>query len=174
LSEIKTVFVLTTNDFFKLQNLRVVYCIRCQEPFEENNIITTSATNHRYCYKCTAKINLVSENTTKDLQLDIAFKETNNHIKKKSKKIHLDKSIVILTKETTKEYFTRSLIHLKNIFGLACASIYHATIPSEKDKIENIIGKLPVNFRIIQEKFLTLRWFLTNSKLLGGLDGNFM
>lgn len=148
--------------------------MRCQKPFEENNIIATSAANHRYCYKCAAKINRISGNITKDLQLDMSFKETNNHIKNISRKIHLDKSIEILAIEIIKESFARSLIPSKNLLGLACASIYYAIVLSEKDKIEDTIEKLPVNLRIIQRNFCTLRYFLTNSKLLEGFDGNFM
>jgi len=106
--------------------MKVAYCIRCQELFEENNVIATSTTNRRYCYKCASTINLVFANMTKDLHLHTSCKEIDINIKEISRKIHLDKSIEILTKE------------------------------------------------IIQRNFRTLQYFLTNSKLLGGLDGNFM
>ncbi len=174
LSKAKAVYALTTNNFFNLQNPGIAYCIRYQEPFEENNIIATYATNRRYCYRCAAKINLVSGNITKDLQLDISFKDTNNHTKNSSRKIHLDKSIEILATEIIKESFARSLIPSKNLLGLACASIYYAIVLSEKYKIEEIIEKHPVNFQIIKRNFCTLRYFLTNSKLLERFDGNFM
>jgi len=123
----KTVPVLTSSNFFEIHNVKVAYCIRCQEPFEENNVIATSATNRRYYYKCALTINLVSVNMTKDLHLHTSScKETDKYIKEISRKIHLGKSIEILTKE------------------------------------------------IIQRNFWTSRYFLINSKLLGGLDGNFM
>ena len=148
--------------------------MRCQDPFEENDIIATSAANRRYCYKCATKINLVSGNITKDLQLATSFRETNSHIRNISREIQLDKSIEILAMDIIKESFARSLIPSKNFLGLACASIYYATVLSEKDKIEDIIEKLPVDFQIIQKNFWTLRYVLTNSKLLEEFDGNFM
>lgn len=105
--------------------MKVAYCIRCQESFDENNVIVTSATNRRYCYKCASTINLVSANMT-NLHLHTSCKETDMNIEEISRKVHLDKSIEILTKE------------------------------------------------IIQKNFRTLQYFLTNSKLLGGLDGYFL
>jgi len=161
---------LTISAFCKLQKNSDAKCIRCQISFEENSIVATSASNHRYCYKCASQINLVSGNMNKDLQLDVSLNDAIHHIKKLSKKIQLNELIASLSVKIIEESFKSSLIPSKNILGLACAAIYFAVILL-KETLDNITEQLPVTYRVIQRNFSTLRYILMNSKLLEEFNG---
>ena len=140
--------------------------MRCNDFFEENSVVATSAGNHRYCYRCAAQINLVSGNINKDLQLDVSLNESIHHIKKLSKKNHLNQTVESLAVKIIIESFKRTLIPSKNTLGLACAAIYFAVILLQKEILDRIIEQLPVSHRVIQRNFSTLRYILINSKLL--------
>ena len=145
--------------------------MRCHVCFEENSVVVTSACNHRYCYRCVAQINLVSGNIHKDLQLDTLFGESINHIKKLSKKNHLNKTVEPLAIKIITELFKRTLTPSKNTLGLACAVIYLAVALLQKEILDRVVVQLPVSDRVIQRNFSALRYILANSKLLEGLDG---
>ena len=174
MSKTKTVYVLSRGNFGKLQNQGKIKCTRCYIEFEENDIIATSAASQRYCYRCASSINLVSGDVTKDLGLDLAFRETTQQIKKISQKIKIEKSVKILALEIIKESFARSLIQSKNLTGLACAAIYFATLLSGQKNPEIIVSHLPASFRVIQKNLLILRCILMNSKLLEKFDGPYL
>ena len=163
---------MNTSNYHKLRNLGVTKCYRCKRDLEESDIIATSAGNKRYCYNCAAKINLVSGNLNKDLKLDLSLDETIYKIKEISKVIHLETSIELLAVQIIEESYRLSLIPSKNLDGLACAAIYLSTRIQRKDLLDKITTNLPVELRIIQKNFWTLRYLLINSKILEGFDGN--
>ena len=147
LSHSKFVYVLSKGHLTKFQNKGVASCTKCFRNFKENDVIATSTTTKRYCYKCATQINLVTGKITKDLCNDQLLSDITNDIDSIGKKLEIDKHVCELAILLVNTAITKKHHVSKNKIGLACAAIYLACHIKNQFILDSAF---PVSAKILQ------------------------
>jgi len=123
-------------------------CAKCLCDFRENDVIATSTTTKRYCYKCATLINLVTGKLKIDLHNDEFIPNVLNHIESIGKKLDIDKYVCKLAALLVTTTFDYTNHITKNKIGLACAAIFLACM-IKKQTIKS--DSLPVSKKTLQK-----------------------
>ncbi|MDH3360981.1 MAG: cyclin domain-containing protein [Nitrosopumilus sp.] len=126
MSHSKQVYVLTKGNLTKFQNQGMANCAKCLCNFKENDVIATSTTTKRYCYKCATQINLVTGKLQIDLHNYEFIPNVLNDIESIGTKLNINQHVCKLAKILVITTFENTNYIPKNKLGVACASIFLA------------------------------------------------
>jgi len=101
-------------------------CAKCLCNFKENDVIATSTTTKRYCYKCATQINLVTGKLQIDLHNHEFIPNVLNDIESIGTKLNINQHVCKLAKILVITTFENTTYIPKNKLGIACASIFLA------------------------------------------------
>ncbi len=159
LSHSKSVYVLTRGHLNRFQNNGIASCAKCLTDFKESDIIATSSTSKRYCYKCAIQINLVTGKVKRDLHNDEFISDVLQHIESIRKKLEINEDVYKLAMLLVTAAIKNIHYVSKNKIGLACA----ATFLVCKIKKQFILAStLPVSKKTLQQNTSLLQKNLTN------------
>ncbi len=159
LSHSKSVYVLTRGHLNRFQNNGIASCAKCLTDFKESDIIATSSTSKRYCYKCAIQINLVTGKVKRDLHNDEFISDVLHHIESIGKKLEINEDIYRLAVLLVTTAIKNTNYVSKNKIGLACAAILLVC----KIKKQFILASaLPVSKKTLQQNTSLLQKNLTN------------
>jgi len=172
MSHSKSVYVLTRGHLNRFQNNGIASCAKCLRDFKENDIIATSSTSKRYCYKCATQINLVTGKVKRDLHNDEFISDVLHHVESIGRKLEINEDIYRLAVLLVTTAIKNTNYVSKNKLGLACAVIL-LVCKIKKQFIS--ISTLPVSKKTLQQNTSLLQKNLTNidiytlSKTIHGL-----
>ncbi len=156
----------------RFQNNGIASCAKCLSDFKENDIIATSSTSKRYCYKCAIKLNLVTGKVKRDLHNDEFISDVLHLIESIGKKLEINEDICRLSVLLVTTAIKNINYVSKNKIGLACAAIF---LVCEIKKQFILRSTLPVSKKTLQQNMSVLQKNLTNidiytlSKMIHGV-----
>jgi len=159
LTNSKSVYVISRWHLNKLQKHNVANCFRCNQEFNEDDVIATSTSN-RYCYECAIVINLVTGKIDKDLHNDKLIPEVIHNIGSIAKKLEIHENISRLAVLLFNTAIKKTNYISKNKIGLACAAIFMAYKIKEQPFNDEI---LPVTKKTLQKNMYLLQKNLTTT-----------
>ncbi len=159
LSHSKSVYVLTRGHLNRFQNNVIASCAKCLRDFKENDIIATSSTSKRYCYKCATQINLVTGKVKRDLHNDEFISDVLHHVESIGRKLEINEDIYRLAVLLVTTAIKNTNYVSKNKIGLACAVIL---LVCKIKKQFILTSTLPVSKKTLQQNTSLLQKNLTN------------
>jgi len=145
----------------KLQKHNVANCFRCNQEFNEDDVVATSTSN-RYCYECAIVINLVTGKLEKDLHNDKLIPDVIHNIESIGKKLEINENISRLAILLFKTAIKKTNYISKNKIGLACATIFLACKIKEQPINDEI---LPVPKKTLEKNMYLLQKNLTTTDI---------
>ena len=162
MSHSKSVYVLTRGHLNRFQNNGIASCAKCLTDFKESDIIATSSTSKRYCYKCAIQINLVTGKVKSDLHNDEFISDVLQHIESIRKKLEINEDVYKLAMLLVTDAIKNNHYVSKNKIGLACAAIF---LVCKIKKQFFLASTLPVSKKTLQQNTSLLQKNLTNTDI---------
>lgn len=144
-------------------------CAKCFCDFKEDDVIATSTTSKRYCYKCATRINLVTGKLKIDLHNDEFIPNVLQYIESVGEKLDIDKYVCKLASFLVTTTFDNTSYITKNKTGLACAAIFLACTIKKQTITPS---SLPISKKTLQKNVDLLQKNMKDKKDIYALSAN--
>ena len=146
----------------KFQNKKTASCTKCFCNFKENDVIATSTTTKRYCYRCATSINLVTGNLKIDLYNDVFVSDVTHNLESIRKNLKINNAVFDIAKLLVLTSIEKVNHISKNSMGVACAAIF-LSCKIEKQHIEP--NSLPVSKKTLEKNTSLLQKALISTDI---------